>query len=392
MHIERLLTDRARAINGSGIRAVFARRAAMRDPIDLSIGQPHFPVARAIKHAAANAIENDRNGYAVTDGSPELRARITTWLRQDVGWDVGPGAPLGMLVNSGTSAAIALAFFALVGPGDEAIIPDPYFVMYPHMATICGGRAVACDTYPDFRLTAERVEPLITPRTKLILLNSPSNPAGVVATEQECRDLLDLCRRRNIILLSDEIYDLFTYSESRTARRADGTPCCPSPARMTGAEECVLLVRGFGKTYGVTGWRLGFCAGPKALIEQMTKLQQYLYVCAPTPLQLGAAAAFDVDMEPQVREYEALRDLVVSRLSELTEVAAPGGAFYAFPQVPPRLGLTATQLMERCIERELLIVPGKAFSSRDTNFRLSYATSPNTLDRGLDVLGRVLCA
>jgi aspartate/methionine/tyrosine aminotransferase len=264
--------------------------------------------------------------------------------------------------------------------------------MYPYLATVCGGRAVRCDTYPDFRLTAERVEPLITPRTKLILLNSPSNPAGVVASERECRDLLDLCRRRNIVLLSDEIYDLFTYSEARTSQRADGSACCPSPARMPGAEDCVLLVRGFGKTYGVTGWRLGFCAGPKSLIEQMTKLQQYLYVCAPTPLQLGAAAAFDVDMDPQVREYQGLRDRVVSRLSELTEVTTPGGAFYAFPRVPSRLGLTATQLMERCIERELLIVPGEAFSSRDTHFRLSYATRPETLERGLGVLAEMMRA
>ncbi|MCC6661758.1 MAG: aminotransferase class I/II-fold pyridoxal phosphate-dependent enzyme [Phycisphaerales bacterium] len=388
--MDRLLTDRARAINGSGIRAVFARRASMRDPIDLSIGQPNFPVPAAIKRAAIDAIEHDRNGYSVTDGVPELRARITPWLRADVGWDVA--GPLGMLVNNGTSAAIALAFLALVGPGDEAIIPDPYFVMYPHMATVCGGRAVACDTYPDFRLTAERVEPLITPRTKLILLNSPSNPGGVVANERECRDLLDLCRRRNLVLLSDEIYDLFTYPESRTARRADGSDCCPSPARMPGAEECVLLVRGFGKTYGVTGWRLGFCAGPRALIEQMTKLQQYLYVCAPTPLQLGAAAAFDVDVGPQVREYQRLRDRVVAHLSEITEVTTPGGAFYAFPRVPSRLGITATQLMERCAERELLIVPGKAFSSRDTHFRLSYATRPETLDRGLAVLTDVLRA
>jgi aspartate/methionine/tyrosine aminotransferase len=393
MDIESLFTDRARRINGSGIRAVFALRAGLKNPIDLSIGQPDFPVPHHIKRAAREAIESDRNGYAVTDGVPELRSRIAQWLVRDVGWSVqGPDADMGMIVNSGTSAAISLAFLALVGPGDEAVIPDPYFVMYPHLATLCGGKAVRCDTYPDFRLTAERVEPLLGPRTKLVLLNSPSNPGGVVATERECRDLLDLCRRRNVVLLSDEIYDVFTYAESRTARRPDGSACCPSPARMDGAKNCVLLVRGFGKTYGVTGWRLGFAAGPRPLIEQMTKIQQYLYVCAPTPLQHGAAAAFDVDMEPQVRAYQALRDRVVARLSDLTEVAAPGGAFYAFPAVPPRLGLTATQFMQRCLSRELLVVPGKAFSDRDTHFRLSYATRAETLDRGLDILGELLRA
>lgn len=385
MNLDRLFTDRARGINGSGIRAVFSLRAKMTHPIDLSIGQPDFPVPDEIKNAARDAIAGDRNGYAMTEGVPELRHRIAEWVRHDVGWAVD-GVESASLVTSGTSGAITLAFLALINPGDEAIIADPYFVIYPHLATLCGGKAVRSDTYPDFRLTAERVEPLITNRTRVVLLNSPSNPAGVVSTERECRDLLDLCRRRNIVLISDEIYDLFTYDDSRIARRPDGTYCCPSPARFPGSEECVLLVRGFGKTYGVTGWRLGFAAGPKALIEQMAKLQQYLFVCAPTPLQIGAAAAFDVNMNAQVAAYERLRDRVVRRLSAVTEVPTPGGAFYAFPKIPAELGMTASEFFERCVARQLLVVPGKTFSARDTHLRLSYATTPEMLDRGLDVL------
>jgi aspartate/methionine/tyrosine aminotransferase len=393
MDIARLITDRALKVDASGIRRVFDLGARLKDPINLSIGQPDFPVPDAIKRAGMDAIERDRNGYTVTQGIPELRERICRHLGDDLGWDTDPKPPNGpphrpgLLVSPGTSASLVLAFMALVGPGDEAIIPDPYFVLYPHLATIVGGTAVRCDTYPDCQMTAERVERLITPRTKLVLLNSPGNPSGAVATQQQCAELLDLCRRRNILLISDEIYDEFTYAEARTERSHRGArPVCPSPARVPGSFEDMLIVRGLGKTYGVTGWRLGYAAGPARLIAEMTKLQQYTYVCAPAPLQWGGLAAFDADMSAHVAAYQKRRDLVAQRLGPVTEFARPGGAFYAFPRVPERLGLTATRFVDQAIERGLLIIPGSVFSDRDTHFRLSYATSEATLARGLDVL------
>lgn len=391
MDIDRLISDRSRSINASGIRKAFELGAKLKDPINLSIGQPDFPVPEAIKRAACEAINADRNGYSLTQGVAPLREGICSHLARDVGWIIDPHAKLdpkggapGLLVTSGTSGALWLAFMALLGPGDEAIVPDPYFVIYPSLASVCGGRAVLCDTYPDFRMTAERVEPLITPRTKFVLLNSPSNPAGVVASKRDVDDLLDLCRRRNILLISDEIYDQFTFDDARDVTVGHRT--APSPCRVQGSHENVLLIRGFGKTYGVTGWRLGFAAGPARLIEEMTKLQQYTFVCAPTPLQFGAAAAFGVDMEPVIAAYQRRRDRVLSRLGAVTEVAAPGGAFYAFPKVPERLGITASQFAERCIDRGLIIIPGGVFSSRDTHFRLSFAVDDATLERGLDVL------
>jgi aspartate/methionine/tyrosine aminotransferase len=391
MDIDRLISDRARQIDASGIRRVFDLGAKLKDPINLSIGQPDFPVPDALKQAASKAIFDNANGYTVTQGIMPLRRRIADHLAADVGWQVDirpsreadPDKP-GLLVASGTSGDLLLAFQALLNPGDEAIIGDPYFVMYPHVARMCGATAVRCDTYPDFRLTAARVEPLITPRTKLVLLNTPSNPSGVVASAAECRDLLDLCKRRNIVLISDEIYDEFTYTDAREATPAG--PRCPSPARYPEADRNILLVRGFGKTYGCTGWRLGYAAGPRRLIEEMSKLQQYTYVCAPAPLQWGVIPALDVDMSGYVASYQARRDMVVRRLSEVTELAVPGGAFYAFPKVPARLGLTASQFIERCLERSVLVIPGNVFSARDTHFRLSYATDERSLERGLDVL------
>ncbi len=387
MDIDRLISPRARSIDASGIRRVFELGAKLKDPINLSIGQPDFPVPEPVKRAAVQAILEDRNGYTVTQGIPALRERIAHELQSDLGWPADlQGKEWSLLVTSGTSGALFLATMAMLGGTDEMVIPDPYFVLYPNLALLFGGSSVPCDTYPDFRMTAARVEPLLTERTRFVLVCSPGNPTGVTLTQREQEDLHDLCRARNVLLLSDEIYDRFVFPAASNAP----VPPCPSPGRRRAGNETpwrdTLLVRGFGKTYGATGWRIGYVAGPKRLVEEMTKLQQYTYVCAPSMAQWGAAAAFDVDMSPFVKAYARKRDYVVERFSRVTELTAPTGAFYAFPQVPARLGLSAQQFVEKAIERGVLVIPGNVFSKRDTHFRLSFATDDRTLERGLDVL------
>jgi aspartate/methionine/tyrosine aminotransferase len=403
MDVRALLAHRSLDIDASGIRRVFRLGAKMTDKVDLSIGQPHFAVPGAIKRAAISAIERDDNRYSQTEGVPILKDRIAGALKRELGahWDIDlrsmdDGAEIsrpGVVVTSGTSGALMLAFMALMDPGDEAIIADPYFVMYPNVLKVLGCHARLCDTYPDFRMTAERVEKLITAKTKLVLLNTPGNPSGVVATERDCKELLELCRARGIVLISDEIYDEFTFPES-AVKTALGARC-PSPARLgKDALDSVLLIRGFGKTYGATGWRLGYASGPRALIEEMAKLQQYTFVCAPTPLQFGVAA-FDDDavrasIAEMVGQYAKNRDRCVERLSSAGyEIARPGGAFYAFPKIPGHLGVGSREFFERCRAEKLLIVPGKEFSKRDTNIRLSLATSAENLERGLEVLVRL---
>ncbi len=385
MNVQGLLSLRAAAVQESVIRRVFEEARDVVDPINLTLGQPDFPIPESAKRAAIAAIEQDKNGYSSNRGIDPLLTKLAAKLRGDIGWDVsstakcGPGQS-GLMVTGGTSGGLILAAMALLDAGDELIIPDPYFVLYPRLGEMCGAKAVTCDTYPDFRMTAERVEPLITKRTKAVLLNSPSNPCGVVSTEKECRELLDLCTRRGVLLISDEIYDEFTYSEARKNGK------CPSPCRFPGASDNCLLIRGFGKTYGFTGWRMGYAAGPPKLIDTMIKLQQHIYICAPTPLQAGAVAALDVDMTPQIAAYQRRRDMVVERLSKVTEVPFPGGAFYAFVKVPERMGMTASEFKDAAKARRVLVVPGVAFSSRDTHFRLSYAVEDKTLERGVEEL------
>ncbi len=383
--MEHRLAARASSMDASGIRRVFDLARTLKDPINLSIGQPDFPVPEPMKRAAIEAIRSDQNGYTVTQGIEALRSRISRYLADDVGWSIGDET--GLLITSGTSGALMLAALALLDPGDEIIIPDPYFVCYPHLGTIAGARAVACDTYPDFALTAERVEPLLSDRTRAVLLNTPANPTGHVATKRACRDLLDLCADRGVLLISDEIYDAFCYRESRSdTMRAGGAARCPSPARFDGAHEHVLLIRGFGKTYGPTGWRMGYCAGPRAIIEAMARIQQYTFVCAPSIAQHGCVPALDCDIGVHIDDYERRRDLVYEQMREVTELVRPGGAFYAFCEIPEHLGIDDRAFCERCIERGVLVIPGSSFSARHTHFRISFATRREHLERGLGIL------
>ena len=392
-----LIADRSRAIDASGIRRIFALAATLDDPINLSIGQPDFPVPKIVRDAASDAIESGVNGYSPTQGHPALLKRICSWLKADLDWDApAVGTPsdsaAATFVTTGTSGALHLAYMALLNPGDECIIGDPYFVSYPHLATMCGAKAVKVDTYPDFRLTAERVEPLLNEKTKFVLLNTPSNPAGVTLTADECVELRELCASRGVLLISDEIYDEFVFSDGLTDSCVNDPSIkrFPTPARGASASDSVLLIRGFGKTYGCTGWRLGYASGPRAVIDEMAKLQQYTFVCAPSIAQWGCIAAIDADMSEQVAEYERRRDLVVDKLLKFTEITTPGGAFYAFVKIPEKLGLTGTQFVEKCIEKNVLVIPGGVFSGRDTHFRLSFATKRSKLEPGLDILAGLL--
>ncbi|MHC4995347.1 MAG: pyridoxal phosphate-dependent aminotransferase, partial [Planctomycetota bacterium] len=225
--------------------------------------------------------------------------------------------------------------------------------------------------------TAERVKPLITDRTKLLVLSSPSNPTGVVTPEEDWRELVELAERRNILIVSDEIYDVFCYDNVDTPVG----PACPSPAAFS---DNVLLMRGFSKTWAMTGWRLGWAAGPKPVIDQMTKLQQYTFVCAPSMVQHAGVTAMEVDMSEHVAAYKKKRDRVIEKLTPHYELTIPGGAFYAFPRVPT--DETGTAFVERAIAKNLLVIPGCVFSERDTHLRISYATDDETLERGLDLL------
>ena len=364
-------------IETSGIRRAWALAQACEDPINLSIGQPDFLVDPSIKQAAIDAILQDKNGYTQTAGDDSLLQTIHTRLGNQFGWEFSEASHHSAMVTSGTAGALTLACLTVLGPGDEIIVPDPYFVIYPTLARIAEAKAVLCDTYPDFRMTAERIEPCITNRTKAVLLNSPANPTGVVLSQEEVDAIATLCRDKGILLITDEIYDEFVFPPTTHA----------SPASTN---EDVLVIRGYGKTYGCTGWRMGYAAGPKPLIDGMLKLKQQTFVCAPSVLQHALVGAYDIDLRPLIERFSKRRDMVVEMLGDSTELVVPEGAFYAFPKIPPGHNMTSMEFISKAIQHDVLVIQGDVFSKHDTHFRISYTVSEDKLEHGLGILKKLL--
>ncbi|WP_164103049.1 pyridoxal phosphate-dependent aminotransferase [Candidatus Laterigemmans baculatus] len=359
------IAERTKAFTSSGIRRVFDLAAKLKDPINLSIGQPDFAVPERVRQACIEAINEGRNGYSQTQGIAPLRERLQAEIEARYGHEDRQ-----VFVSSGTSGGLVLAMMALVNPGDEVIYFDPYFVMYPSLIALAGGVPVPISTYPDFRIDLERVEAAITPRTKMIVVNSPANPTGIVASDDELRGLAELAERHEIALVSDEIYSSFQYDQPFV-----------SPAKFN---PRTIVIDGFSKSHAMTGWRVGYVHGPAEVIETMIKLQQYTFVCAPQPAQWAGLEAMDVDLSSYRDAYRDKRDRIVEGLRGYYELVHPGGAFYAFPKAPE--GTTGTELVERAIARGLLVIPGGIFSSQDTHFRISYAASDETLRRGIEIL------
>lgn len=361
---DRWIADRMRLIDASGIRKVFDLAANMTDPINLSIGQPHFDTPEAIKAALKQAVDEGHNAYSQTQGIKPLLEAIQSRVKTEYGH-----GDRQTFISSGTSGALMLALCTLVGPGDEVLIFDPYFVMYKHLTRLAGGEPVVVDTYPDFRIDVDKVADAITSRTKVILFNSPSNPTGQVASADEVRAIAELAKKRDVALISDEIYRTFCYDDAFV-----------SPARFN---EQTIVIDGFSKSHSMTGWRCGWCHGPEHVIQQMIKLQQFTFVCSPHPVQWAAVEALSVDVSPHVADYKAKRDLMRRELGDDFEIHGAGGAFYLFVKTPWGTG---TEFVTKAIDSNLLIIPGNVFSDRDTHFRISYAAEDATLERGIEVL------
>ena len=358
------IADRTAAFDASGIRKVFDLAAKLKDPINLSIGQPDFDVPAEIQEAAIDAIRTGRNAYSPTQGIGPLREALKAEIAKQF-----PHEDRDVFISSGTSGGLMLAMLAMINPGDEVIYLDPYFVMYPALLEMCGGVSVRVNSYPDFRLDPAKIEAAITPRTKMILVNSPANPTGVTASPEELKAVAEIAAKHNIALVSDEIYSRFFYDDQFA-----------SPATYN---DKTIVIDGFSKSHAMTGWRVGYVHGPSEVINTMLKLQQYSFVCSPQPAQWGALRAMEVNLDGHINEYRRKRDLICDGLSDLYEISKPGGAFYVFPKAPTGTG---TEFVERAIEKGLLIIPGKIFSEHDTHFRISFAASDETLNRGIEVL------
>ncbi len=351
------------------------------DVVDFGAGEPDFPTPDNIKQAAIRALEQNFTKYTPAGGTAELKKAICERHAQDFGTDYKPAE---CLVTVGGKHVIFNLTQALVNPGDEVVIPAPYWVTYKDVVNYAGGTCVfvGTDESKGFTLTAEMIEPALTPRTKMVIINSPSNPSGAVIDRAEFEKIFRLTSSRGIYLMTDECYCKFLY---------DSEPF--SIASLPGAKETVLVAGSLSKTYAMTGWRIGFGLVPAAVVGAMTKLQSH---STSNPTSIAQKAAVEALRGPQdsvgimLAEYRKRRDFVVERLRAIPGVtcAEPRGAFYAYPNLSVVLGkngiMSSLQLSERLLaDAHVAVVPGEAFGT-DQHVRISYATSMTELERGLE--------
>jgi len=362
------LAERAIATDISGIRKVAEMIRSLKDPIDLSIGQPHFGVPESIREAAKKAIDDGMNIYTETQGIPQLVNAFQEKLE-------GKYDKEEIIATSAVTGGLVLSFMALLNPGDEVLISDPYFVLNKQLALLLGAKPVFYENYDyDFQMPLEKIESLITKKTKAIVICSPSNPTGAVYSPEELKALAKILDKHGIVAISDEIYELFCYD-------------FPFVSISEFYRQKTIVLKGLSKSYAMTGWRLGYAAGPKELIQTMAKLQQFTFICAPSMVQVAALEALKVDMTPFTEDYKNKRDRIYSGLMEIGyEVIKPAGAFYILPKAPSGDGV---EFVKKCIAENLLVVPGSVFSQKDTHFRISYAAPDETIERGLEVLRRI---
>lgn len=361
------LAERMSRIDASGIRKAFALAAKLENPINLSIGQPDFDVDDPVKEVAIAAIRSGHNSYTQTWGIDALREACSAYYERVYGVRLE-----NTMITSGVSGGLFLTLLATVNPGDEVLFGDPYFVMYRHLVNLLGGVPKPIDTYPDFKLTAKGVEAALTPKSKILIVNSPSNPTGISLTEDEMESLAAVARKHNLLVISDEIYEGMHY---------DGPA-----ASMAGRLENLVILNGFSKFAAMTGWRVGYAAGPEYIIQQMNTLQQYTFVCAPSFAQHAAVKALEVDHSAKVTEYARRREVIYEALRGTFNVTKPNGAFYIFPEAPAGDG---EAFCAKAIENNVIIIPGKVFSEKNTHFRISFAASEDKLREGAGILCRL---
>ena len=385
------IAERISTISVSSTMKVAADAEKLRlegvDVVDFGAGEPDFPTPDNIKQAAVRALDQNFTKYTPAGGTLELKQAICERHAADFGTAYTPNE---CLVTVGGKHAIFNLVQALVNPGDEVVIPVPYWVTYKDVVNYAGGKCVFVETDEDagFTLTAAMIEPYLTSKTRIVLINSPSNPSGAVLDRAEFEKIYDLTSERGILLITDECYCHFLYG---------GEPF--SIASLAGARRDVVVAGSLSKTYAMTGWRIGFALAPAAIITAMLKLQSHS-TSNPTSIAQKAAVEALRGSQDSVREmlaeYRRRRDFVVGRLRQIPGVkcAEPRGAFYAYPNIGTALGRngmnTTVQFAERLLETaHVAVVPGEAFGTT-RHVRISYATSMAELERGLDRLHRFI--
>jgi aspartate aminotransferase len=362
------------------------------DVINLTCGEPDFDTPQHIKDAAIKALADGFTKYTPVSGIAELKDAVIGALKRDSGISYSRDE---IIITPGAKYAIFIAMQAILNPGDEVIIPSPYWVSYPEQVLLCEAKPVIINAEEKnrFKITPESLEKAVTPKTRLVILNSPSNPTGEAYSAEELKALTGICAKHDLLVLSDEIYDGIVFDNFN----------CVSIASFDGMKERTIVINGVSKKYAMTGWRMGFAAAPKALISQMDTIQGQAATCVTSITQKAAVAAYNGSQEEvkrMVSEFQKRRDYMVLHLNNLDGISCnkPAGTFYAFPNVTKLLNKTfggrkitsSAELAEYLLEKaRVATVPGEAFGINGY-IRLSYATSLENIKEGIERIKKAL--
>ena len=374
------LAEKVVALKPSGIRKFFDIVSEMDDAISLGVGEPDFDTPWHIRDEGIYSLEKGRTFYTSNSGLKELKEEICHYTKRKQGVTYNPANEV--LVTVGGSEAIDIGLRAVLNPGDEVLIPQPSYVSYEPCVIMAGGVPVIIELKGEneFRLTAQELEDAITEKTKVLVLPFPNNPTGAIMERGDLEAIAEVIRKYDIIVMSDEIYAELTYKEKHV-----------SIVEIEGMQERTILINGFSKAFAMTGWRLGYACGPKAIIEQMTKIHQFAIMCAPTTSQYAAIEALrngDNDVQEMRTAYNQRRRFLMNAFREMNlECFEPFGAFYVFPCIK-EFGMTSEEFASRFLEEEkVAVVPGTAFGDCGEGYlRISYAYSLENLKVAIDKL------
>lgn len=361
------ISKRASNLKASKIRKIFELAGAVEDPYDLSLGVPAMNVPQSVKQAAIHEILSDRKGYSVNAGFLEVRKKVAQKLKAKNNINASADE---IILTSGVTAGLWLALSALLDAGDEVIIFDPYFVPYPGLIEFLGAKAIKLNTYPNWEIPFNELEKSISNKTKAILFNNPNNPTGKVYEKEDIEKIVEIAKKNNLWIISDEIYNDIVFEKEfiSTASLYPNT----------------ITLMGPSKSASLAGYRVGYLHAPKGVVEEMGKLQQLFYVCAPLPSQMALSASLDLDTSEVKNFYKKKRDVVREVLGDY-----PGleGAFYGYFPAPEG---KSEELVNSLIAEKVLTVPGMAFSDRETHFRMSYSVDDLKLKPALQIIKKHL--
>lgn len=370
-------------IQPSGIRRFFDAASTMSNVISLGVGEPDFDTPWHVREEGIYSLEKGRTFYTSNSGLLELREEIGRYLDRRFGLSYSADE---ILVTVGGSEAIDIGFRTMLDPGDEVIIPEPCYVSYLPCVKLAGGVPVRLplEEKDQFKLTKEKLLSAITDKTKILVLPFPNNPTGAILNREELQIIADIVKEHDLFVMSDEIYSELNYEGGHV-----------SIASIPGMRERTIVINGFSKSYAMTGWRLGYAAGPKEIMKQMLKIHQFVIMCAPTTSQYAAIEALrngDEDVRRMRESYDERRRFLVNALNEMgLPCFEPKGAFYVFPNISA-YGMTSEKFARRLLEQErVAVVPGTAFGECGEGFlRISYAYSIDNLKKALDKIEKFI--